>query len=75
MNCVFDFFGIENEKVVSGPKWPNKHHMIGNRMLFNFDGTINEDIGWQEKLSDKQQRIICKATEPLFSQYEYQYEL
>ncbi|MGK0298705.1 MAG: hypothetical protein ACI9XC_002328 [Gammaproteobacteria bacterium] len=73
MNRVFNFFGIDNELVVSGPVSGKKHHMIGNRMLFKFDGDINEDISWKEKLSDKQQHTICKVTEPLFSQYGYQY--
>jgi hypothetical protein len=73
MSRVFKFFGTDNELVVSGPMREKKHHMIGNRMLFNFDGDIKEDISWKEKLSEKQQRSICKVTEPLFSQYGYQY--
>jgi hypothetical protein len=41
-------------------------------MLFNFDGDIDEDISWKEKLSDKQQHSIYKVTEPFFSQYGYE---
>jgi len=51
MDKVFGFMGLETEKVVSEPKNPDKHHMLGPKMLREFDGTIKQDKSWEDSLS------------------------
>lgn len=38
------------------------HHLIGNRMLISFDGTIRLDTRWSERMSEKDKHeIIAQA--------------
>ncbi len=63
MTRVFGFLGLDNEDV-TGPaeRFSGPHHLIGNRMLISFDGTIRLDTRWSENMSAAvQSEVIAKA--------------
>lgn len=55
---LFDFLRIAPEPVVSAPKYPEKHHLIGNEMLRRFDGRIELDTRWRANLDVAEQRMV-----------------
>jgi len=71
MAQVFSFLGVENQDVCRPPVNPDKHHMMGNRMLFSFDGTVRLDTAWQQQISTEDQDLLVKLTYPLFTASGY----
>ena len=69
MARVFNFIGLEPEIVAVAPKQP--HHLIGNRMLLEFDGTVKLDTRWETELSEETQTTILKSTEELSKLFGY----
>ena len=69
MNEVFHFLGLLSQDVVVAPREP--HHLIGNRMLLEFDGTVKLDTRWNEQMPMARQQDILRRTEPLSSQFGY----
>lgn len=59
MARVFSFLGLENEEV-TGPaeQFSGVHHLIGNRMLISFDGTVTLDTRWREAMPEAEQKSI-----------------
>lgn len=62
---VFAFLGAQNEEVARKPDDPAKYHMMGNKMLMSFDGTVRLDESWREAMSEQDQRRILEMTAPL----------
>ena len=61
---LFEFLGVEPESVVGPPRYPHKHHLIGNNMLTTFKGEVRLDERWRSELSlDEQQAILRVAGE------------
>ena len=69
MARVFTFLGFENESVVSELKTP--HHLIGNRMLMSFDGTIKLADEWRTAVSVTDQQTIAARTGELAASFGY----
>jgi hypothetical protein len=74
MQRVFDFFGVENQDVCRPPVNLKKYHLMGNSMLFEFDGTVRRDSGWQKRLSWEKQMRLLELTRPLCSRFGYNLE-
>jgi sulfotransferase family protein len=55
---LFDFLQISSERVVTAPKYPEKHHLIGNNMLRTFDGEVKLDTRWRTELTAAEQRTV-----------------
>jgi hypothetical protein len=55
---LFDFLQIAAEPVVTEPRYPEKHHLIGNNMLRSFDGEVKLDTRWREELNVAEQRTV-----------------
>ena len=72
MDRVFRFLKLSAQDVVGRLKDP--HHIIGNRMLASFDGSIEQDTLWRQHLSCKKQMEVLRRTEPLSSLFGYRLE-
>jgi hypothetical protein len=55
---LFDFLQLPAEHVVTAPRYPEKHHLIGNNMLRSFDGEVKLDTRWREELNVAEQRTV-----------------
>lgn len=55
---LFDFLQIAPEPVVTTPKYPEKHHLIGNNMLRSFDGRVKLDTRWRTELTPAEQQTV-----------------
>lgn len=71
MRQVFNFLQVEPEEVCHAPLNRRKHHLMGNKMLFEFDGTIKYDTKWQKPLSEREQKTLLTLTKPLSSKFGY----
>ncbi len=71
MQQVFEFLQVESEDVCHAPVNFNKHHLMGNEMIFQFDGTVRYDDAWQQRLSDDEQKKLIELTQPLSSKFGY----
>ena len=69
MERAFRFLDVEPQDVVVAPRQP--HHIIGNRMMLEFDGTVTLDTRWRERLSAVQQQAILEKTAPLAGRFGY----
>lgn len=71
MAGLFDFLGVANEEVGGAPRFPGKHHLMGNVMLFRFDGSISLDTRWRSELPDAEQAELLHRTRPLSERLGY----
>ena len=55
---LFDFLQIAPEPIVTAPKYPAKHHLIGNNMLRTFDGQVKLDTRWRTELTGAEQHTV-----------------
>jgi hypothetical protein len=58
---LFDFLQVPPEPVVTGPKYAEKHHLIGNNMLRSFDGQVKLDTRWQAELNVAEQQTVLSG--------------
>ena len=72
MRKVFDFLGVEAEEVVEAPKYPAKHHVVGNDMAGTFDGEVRLDTRWRVELSPMEQQALLAAAGPFAAQLGYE---
>ena len=73
MKRIFEFLGLAYQDVFSKPVTP--HHIIGNKMIIQFDGQVKEDTEWKGILDTKEQREILEHCEPFSSLLNYKFEL
>jgi Sulfotransferase family len=71
MAKVFEFLGVEPESVVGPPKFPEKHHLMGNAMLFAFDGEVRLDERWRDELSQAEQAEALRHAGALAERFGY----
>lgn len=64
---IFEFLGV------ASPTKPGDtpHHVIGNRMLAQFDGTIKLDESYMSLMSRSDQLAVLEACEPFGHRYGY----
>lgn len=61
---ILEFIEAEPQALIAPPQHPEKHHLMGNRMLFTFDGTVRLDEAWRERLTvDEQRLVLARAGE------------
>jgi len=71
MEEVFAFMGLDSQDVVCAPKDPKKHHMIGNKMLQSFDGTVQQDRIWETVFPTAEQDAVTKRLGNLLDEFGY----
>lgn len=68
---VFRFLNVEPQQVCRAPVNPSKHHLMGNKMIFQFNGTISADHAWKNRLMAAEQKRVLELTQPLSSRFGY----
>jgi hypothetical protein len=71
MRKLFQFLGVEPESVVAAPKYPAKHHIVGNDMVRGFSGSVSPDTRWRDELSTADQRTVLASAGPLAARLGY----
>lgn len=61
LDGIFEFLRIERQPVVAPPRFPEKHHLMGNAMLFDFDGSVVVDERWRSELTGEEQAAMLRA--------------
>lgn len=69
MRRIFDFLELENEKTTIPPMEP--HHLIGNRMLVGFDGSVELDTRWESAMDSETQQEILEKTAIYSQLFDY----
>lgn len=68
---VLEFLGLAGEDVIQAPRWPQKHHLLGNAMIFSFDGQIREDTKWRDDISSSARDDVMSGAGVLAKRYGY----
>jgi hypothetical protein len=71
MTEIQKFFGLPVQDVLHLTTNADMKHIIGNRMIENFNGTVELDTRWASELDKRDQQKIVELTEPLFSYFGY----
>jgi hypothetical protein len=71
MSRLFAFMGVTQEDVICPPNDPRKHHLIGNRMLQTFTGTVASDTAWRTELSAEDQERTWRQAGDLAAMFGY----
>jgi hypothetical protein len=71
MKSIFDFLNLPWESVIAAPRFPEKHHLIGNKMLFSFDGTVLLHEGWRDQFSPEDQIRVLRYAGRAAENYGY----
>jgi Sulfotransferase family len=71
MERMFEFLSVPTEDVVGAPRFPAKHHLMGNVMLFTFDGRLEVDEGWRTQLTPHEQEQILRHAGALAKKFGY----
>lgn len=68
---VFDFIGCDFITETFNSKITKEYHVLGNRMRKKFDGTIKEDLSWQDKFNSNDLNLITSIMENKLKKYRY----
>jgi hypothetical protein len=68
---LFRYLGLEPEQVVTAPRYPAKHHIVGNAMVRRFAGNVSLDTRWQCELTRAEQRAVLAAAGPFAAAMGY----
>jgi Sulfotransferase domain len=71
MREILRFLDVEPEEVVSAPKHPHKHHVLGNQMFRTFSGNVTLDERWRSELSPEEQRTVVVSAGPVADRLGY----
>ena len=71
LNDIFDYFQASPADVIRKPDKGIKGHLLGNKMLHTFDGTVRLDTTWRKALPSSEQVDLFKRVEPIAKQYGY----
>jgi hypothetical protein len=71
MDRVFHFLGLGSQAVVGLPREEKKSHLMGNRMLHSFDGTVRLDASWLENLTVGEQEMTLRMAGRLARRFGY----
>ena len=55
---IFEFLEVGSEPVVGPPRFPEKHHVIGNVNALRFDGGVKLDQRWRAELTPREQADV-----------------
>lgn len=65
------FLELADEDVIRAPRWPQKHHLLGNAMVFSFDGHVREDTKWRDSISNGARDDVMSVAGALANRYGY----
>lgn len=68
---IISFLSLESEDLVGPPRYPEKHHLVGNKMLMSFTGAICEDERWKTELSEREKQAVLRSVGELASRFGY----
>jgi hypothetical protein len=71
MDRVFEFFGVESIGLTGAIRDPRKDHIIGNKMLRDFDGRLRLDERWRQELDVEAQARVLRGTRGLAQAWGY----
>ena len=74
MRALFRFLDVEPESVISAPKYPHKHHILGNQMLRTFSGSVALDERWRAELSPAEQRTVLGCAGEMADRLGYEFD-
>ncbi len=63
------FLGVDFDSAMIGV--PGEYHMLGNRMRSSFDGTVKEDLAWQEQFGPVEIATIERSLKKYMVRYNY----
>jgi len=66
---LLKFLKVQEEDLIN--KKSTQYHLLGNRMLLNFDGKIYRDTAWKKNLSKKDQTNTLHYASRLMKKYGY----
>lgn len=65
------FLALAPEDLIQAPRWPEKHHLLGNAMVFSFDGHIRADTRWRDDVSADAQTEVMSVAGAVAKRYGY----
>ena len=68
---LLEFLNVPQEDLARRPRFPEKHHLLGNKMLQGFEGDIRLSTEWQEALSEDEKRDTLKRAGALARKLGY----
>jgi hypothetical protein len=68
---IFEFLEVGSEPVVSPPRFPETHHVIGNVNALRFDGSVKLDERWRAELTPREQADVLRYAGEVASKYHY----
>jgi hypothetical protein len=68
---IFGLFDVDPLPIGELTDNVRKNHLIGNRMLKNFDGRLRLDQRWRQALMSAEQDAVMRAATPLAAAYGY----
>jgi hypothetical protein len=68
---IFGLFDVDPLPIDKLTETVRKNHLIGNRMLKTFDGTLSLDQRWRQALMPEEQDAVMRAATPLAGAYGY----
>lgn len=71
LSAVQSFLGLAEHDLLTGFRRPPGKHAVGNKMMFNFAGTISRDERWRSELSPEEQAQALALARPLAARFGY----
>lgn len=71
VQSICEFLGVKDEDLVGPPRFPGKHHLMGNKMMFEFNGTVRVDERWRNTLDPREQATALHCAGWLAERYGY----
>ncbi len=68
---LIDFFGLEQENLLTVQPNQAKNHVIGNRSKRLFDGTVHYRQAWKQRISMEDAERVLALSEPYASRFGY----
>jgi len=68
---IQEFYEMPENELLTSNNYDDRKHVIGNKMIANFDGMVTLDTRWVDSMNPEEKREIVRLTEPLFSQVGY----
>jgi hypothetical protein len=71
IEMIFEFLEVGSEPVVGPPRFPEKHHVVGNVNALKFDGSVKLDERWRAELTPKEQADVLRYAGDVARRYDY----
>jgi hypothetical protein len=71
VTSVLRLLGVETEEVIAPPRYPHKHHLMGNAMLASFNGEVAVDERWRQELTPAEQATALRCAGAVATRFGY----